>query len=177
MRGRYQVADRVERFACGAGPDGWRYTATDDAGDTLDLTVDDQGVVRRVLADFDGWAVRGGALGDEVLWVRGEQEHSAVAAGFTGSSPGFELATARLLRLAVGETRRVVLVELTEPVGAARTVTRGWARTEGPEAGVDRYEVADLDSGERWVLHVAGEILVSREGPRPAHLLDVDTVM
>ena len=169
MRGSYQVGDRVERFSCGGG----RYTSTDDLGDTLDLTVDDQGRVRRLLAAFDGWAIRGGAVGDELLWVRGEDEHTATGAGFTGASPGFELATARLLGLAVGESKRVTLIELTEPVGAARTVTHGWARTLGPEPGVDRYEVADLDTGERSVLHVAGEVLVSREGRFPAHLLEL----
>lgn len=175
MRGSYAVGDRVERFSCGPGPIGWRYTSTTDLGDSLDLVLDDDGRVRRVVADLDGWEVRGGVVGDEVVWVRGEQEHTATAAGFTGSSPAYDLATARLLGLAVGETRRVTLIELTEPVGAARTVIRGWARTAGPEEGVDRYEVADLDSGERWVLHLAGEVLVSRErGPHPAHLLEMD---
>jgi hypothetical protein len=175
VKGTYRVGDGTERFACGAGPAGWRYTATTDLGDTLDLTVDDDGRVRRMLAVLDGWEVRGGTVGGEVLWVRGEQEHASVGAGFTGRSPGFALATARLLGLAVGESRRVQLVELTEPVGAARTVTHAWARTQGPEPDVDRYEVADLDSGERWVLHLSSELLVSREGRDPAHLVEVST--
>ncbi len=169
MRGRYQVGERVERFSCGGG----RYTSTDEFGDTLDLTVDDQGRVRRLLAAFDGWEVRGGSVGEELYWVRGEDEHTAKAAGFTGSSPGFDLAMVRMLGLAVGESKRVTLVELAQPIGAARTVTHGWARTEGPEPGVDRYEVADLDTAERWVLHVAGEVLVSREGRFPAHLREL----
>lgn len=185
MRGSYRVGDVTERFSCGAGPLGWRYTATTDLGDTLDLTVDTDGRVRRMLAVLDGWQVRGGAVGDEVVWTRGGaegenehvegagEEHVASAAGFTGASPAFDLATARLLHLEVGQSARVTLVELTEPVGAARTVHHGWARTAGPEPDVDRYEVADLDTGERWVLHLSGEVLVSREGARPAHLLEL----
>lgn len=173
MRGSYQVGGGVERFACGAGPQGWRYTSTSDVGDTLDLTVDDDGRVRRLLASFDGWAVRGGSVGEQLLWTRGEDEHVAQAAGFTGDSPGFVLATARLLGLEVGQARRLTLVELTDPVGAARTVRHGWSRTAGPEPGIERYEVADLDTAERWVLHLAAETLVSREGAHAAHLLEL----
>jgi len=173
VKGSYQLGEVVERFSCGAGPLGWRYTSSTDLGDTLDLTVDDDGRVRRLLAAFDGWEVRGGAVGDELVWVRGEEEHTARAAGFTGSSPAFDLATARLLGLAVGETRRLTLVELTSPVGAARSIRHGWARTVGPEEGVDRYEVADLDTAERWVLHLSSEVLISREGARTAHLVEV----
>ena len=174
LRGSYRVGDLTERFSCGAGPLGWRYTSTTDLGDTLDLTVDEDGRVRRVQAQFDGWDVRGGTTGPEVLWVRGEDEHRAIAAGFTGVSPAFDLATARLLNLGVGESAKVTLVALTDPVGAARTVHHGWARTAGPEPEVDRYEVADLDTGSRWVLHVSAQVLVSREGERPAHLVALD---
>jgi hypothetical protein len=106
-----------------------------------------------------------------VLWVRGAQEHRAVASGFTGTSPGYDVATARLLDLQVGEVRQLRLVELAEPVAAARTVSQAWARTEAPEPDVERYEVADLDTAERWVVHLSGGVLVSREGACPAHLL------
>lgn len=170
MKGSYQLADSQEHFSCGPGPLGWRYTSRTTHGDTLDLVLETHGVVRRMEADFDGWAVRGGVVGDEVVWVRGEQEHSAGAKGFTGESPAFDLAVARLLALDVGATVQVSLVELTSPVGAARTVRHGWARTADPEPGVQRYEVADLATAERWVLHVSGEVLVSREGSRPAVL-------
>lgn len=173
MRGSYRVGEVIEDFSCGAGPLGWRYTSRTDLGDSLDLTVDDDGRVRRIVAVLDGWEIRGGAVGEEVLWVRGEDEHVAAAAGFTGLSPALDLAVARLLALEVGQTAQVTLVELTEPVGAARTVTHGWARTAGPEPGVDRYEVADLATAERWVLHLAAEVLVSREGVRPAVLVDL----
>jgi hypothetical protein len=171
VKGSYQVGDRVERFSCGAGPAGWRYAAVRDDGDTVELVLDEAGRLVRLTAEHDGWLVRGGVLGEEVLWVRGADEHRARAVGFTGTSPSYDVAVARALGLGVGDSRRVTLVELTEPVGAARTVEHGWARTAGPEDGVDRYEVADLQTGERWVLHLAGEVLVSREGRHPAHLL------
>jgi len=171
MKGSYRVGDVEEQFSCGAGQLGWRYTSRTSLGDTLDLTIDTQGVVRRMAADFDGWSLKGGVAGPEVLWVRGEEEHSAEAAGFTGESPAFDIAVARLLGLEVGQTVQVRLVQLTPPVGAARTVTHGWARTADPEPGVQRYEVADLATAARWVLHLAGEVVVSREGPHNAVLL------
>ncbi|MCU1587699.1 MAG: hypothetical protein JWN31_1192 [Frankiales bacterium] len=174
MKGSYLVGDVEERFSCGPGPQGWRYTSKTSLGDTLDLTTDTHGLVRRLVADFDGWEVRGGAVGPEVMWVRGEQEHSAVAAGFTGESPAFDLAVSRMLALQPGETTQVTLVELTAPVGAARTVTQGWARTADPEDGVQRFEVADLATAERWLLHVSEQVVVSREGSRPAVLTSLE---
>jgi hypothetical protein len=104
------------------------------------------------------------------VWVRGEQEQSAVAAGFTGESPAFDLVVSRMLSLDVGALVQVTLVELTAPVGAPITVRHGWTRTADPEDGVQQFEVADLATAERWVLHVAGEVVVSREGHRPAVL-------
>ena len=162
MRGSWQVGDRVERFTL--GPDLLR--VVDDRGDEVEVHAD--GRVRLVL---DGWELRGGRVGDRLHWVRGEDEHTAVAAGFTGSSPVWDLSTAAALALAVGESRTLVQVELTGPVGAALTVRRAWSRTAGPEADVDRFEVADLDTGERSVVHVSAGVLVSREGPDPAYLL------
>ncbi|MCW2600331.1 MAG: hypothetical protein JWM02_2160 [Frankiales bacterium] len=177
MKGSYRVGEDVEQFSCGAGPVGWRYVGTrafgTGAGDTVDLTVDEAGRVVRLLAQQDGWELRGGSVGEEVLWVRGEDEHRTTAAGFTGSSPAYDVATARLLGLQVGETRRLTLVEVCEPVAAARTVEQGWARTEGPEPDVDRYEVADLQTGDRWVVHLSAEVLISREGARTAALTDL----
>jgi hypothetical protein len=174
MRGSYQLGDTEERFSCGPGPAGWRYTSRTSVGDTLDLTTDTHGVVRRMVADFDGWEVRGGVVGAEVMWVRGEQEHSAVAAGFTGDSPAFDLAVSRMLALEVGATVQVTLVELTSPVGAPRTVTHGWARTVSEDEEVQRFEVADLATAERWVLHVAEQVVVSREGARTAVLSSLE---
>ncbi len=175
MRGTYLLGDVEERFSCGPGPQGWRYTSRTSHDDTLDLTTDTHGAVRRMVAEFDGWEVRGGAVGDDVLWVRGEQEHSAVAAGFTGDSPAFDLAVSRMLSLEIGATTQLTLVELTGPVGAARTVLHGWARTTDPEDGVQRFEVADLATAERWVVHVAEQVVVSREGSRPAVLTALQT--
>jgi len=173
VKGSYLVGEFAERFSCGAGPAGWRYVGTRSGGDRIDLTVDATGRCVRLVVEQDGWELRGGSVGAEVLWVRGEEEHGATADGFTGSSPAYDVATARLLGLQVGEQRRTTLVEITEPVAATRTVEHGWARTEGPEPDVDRYEVADLQTGERWVLHVSGEVLVSREGARTAALTEM----
>jgi hypothetical protein len=170
MKGSYQLADSEEHFSCGPGPLGWRYTSRTTHGDTLDLTLENHGLVRRLEADFDGWAVRGGVVGDDVVWVRGELEQSTRAAGFTGESPAFDIALSRMLALDVGALVQVTLVELTAPVGAPRTVVHGWTRTADPEDGVQRFEVADLSTAERWVLHIAGEVVVSREGARPAVL-------
>jgi hypothetical protein len=56
-------------------------------------------------------------------------------------------------------------------VGAALTVHQEWSRVPGPEESVERYDITDLDTGERTVLHLAGDVLISREGQHPAHLL------
>lgn len=161
MRGSYQLADRVEVFTLVEG----RYVTQ---GLLLDLTSG------RFEAEYDGWVLRGGVVGGEALWVRGEEQHRAQAAGFTAVSPAYDVALATMLRLSVGESRRLALVELAEPVGAARTVRRTWTRTVSPEPDVARYDVDDVDTGERSVLHLAGDVLVSREGPHPAHLLNLD---
>jgi hypothetical protein len=162
VRGRYQVGDRVEDFSLVAD----RYVT---AGLVLDLATG------HFEAEYDGWVLRGGVVGGEALWVRGEDRHRAHASAFTALSPAYDLALARLLRLQVGSSRRLALVELTEPVGAARTVRRTWTRTPSEEADLQRYQVDDADTGERTVVHLAGDVLVSREGRQPAHLLDLDT--
>ena len=162
MRGSYQHADRVEAFTLV----GDRYVT---AGLVLDLATG------RFEAEYDGGVLRGGVVGGEALWVRGEDQHRAEASAFTAVSPAYDVTVAKLVDLAVGESRRIALVELIEPVGAARTVRRTWSRTASAEPDVARYEVDDADTGERSVLHVAGHVLVSREGPHPAHLLKLDT--
>lgn len=162
MRGSYQLVGRVEVFSLV----GDRYVTP---GLVLDL------ISGRFEAEYDGWALRGGAVGGEALWTRGEEQHRAQAAGFTAASPAYDIAVARLLDLAPGESRKLALVELCEPVGAARTVRRTWTRTACDERDLHRYEVDDVDSGERSVLHLAGDVLVSREGRDPTHLLDLDT--
>lgn len=160
MKGTYRIGDLVERFTVDEG----NYTGVRDDGDRIEMGHD------RVVAWHDGWEVRGGRVGPELVWVRGSQEHRAVAVGFTGSSPSYDVALARVLRLEVGQEKRVRLVEISEPVGAARTVEQQWTRTAAPEPEVDRYDVADLHTGERWVVHLSGEVLVSRDGARTAWL-------
>ena len=162
MKGRYLVGDVVETFTCGDGS----YLGLREDGDRIELLADG-----RLVALHDGWEVRGGRVGPDLLWARGTEERSAKAVAFTGSSPAYDVALAQLLGLAVGERRKVTLVEISEPVAAARTVEHAWARTDGPEPDVDRYEVADLQTAERWVLHLSGDILVSREGARVARLV------
>ena len=172
--GSYLVGGTLhERFTCAPGPAGWRYSAyrTDEATDSprgrLDLTLDDAGRPVRLLAEVGGVSLRGGASGPDVLWRRDEVEHAAPAAGFTGSSPAFLVATARLLRLGVGERRRVALVRLDDTSLGALTVEEGWTRTDTKTLDglvIDRYEVADLATGARRVVHLMGEVVMSVEG-------------
>ncbi len=166
MRGRYQVGAQVESFSVVDG----RYVGTRG----LDRVVLDL-ATGLLEVDADGWLLRGGAVGGTASWVRGEDARTAPAVAFTGVSPVFDVHVARLLGLAVGESRRVALVEVLEPVAATRTVRREWRRLPSPDADVERYDVGDPDTGDLVVLHLAGDLLVSREGPLPAHLLDLDT--
>ena len=119
---------------------GW----TSDQPGRLHLQVDASGVTTRLHAEGGGWVLRGGCVGGAVLWRRGDQEGEAAALGFTGPDPAYDVAVALRLRLAVGERRRVRLVEVTEPVLATRLVDREWSR---PTA--DRWVVTDLATGER----------------------------
>jgi hypothetical protein len=171
--------EAVERFSCAPGPAGWRYVAeradpaTGSALGRLDLTVDAGGRTVRLLAEAGGWELRGGSLGAEVLWRRGDAERAAPAAGFTGTSPAYAVATARLLGLAVGERRRVALVAVTDPALATRSVDEGWALTGVEQRdGVDvaRYEVADLATGDRRVVHLAGDLVLAVDGACPVAL-------
>jgi hypothetical protein len=154
-----------ERFRCGPGPAGWRCASerTDAATGALlsrlDLVLDAAGRALRLRVEAGGWEVRGGVSGPDVLWRRGDVERTERAAGFTGASPAYDVACARLLGLAVGQTRRLRLVELVEPALAALTVDRSWALT-GVEEGVARYEVDDLATGLRRVVLIAGEVVV-----------------
>ena len=176
LHGEHGDPDVVERFSCAPGPAGWRYTASRDDGSRIDLTLDRRGRCIRLLAAAGGWEVRGG-LADVLRWRRGQDEHEEVAAGFTGTSPAYAVATARLLGLDVGEQRRVRLVALTEPSLAARTVDEGWALTalDAQEGlAVARYEVADLATGERRVVHLAGDVVVAVEGARPVTVVELE---
>ncbi len=155
--GVYRLADgALERFTCAPGPAGWRYVS-----DRLDLTVDDRWVVVRLVVARVGWQLRGGVVGPDVIWRRGEQALSVRADGFTGPSPAYDVAVARQLGLGIGQTRRRRLVEVTEPVAATRTVEVQWAR-RADALGTERYEVDDLSTGDRRVVHLLGDVVVDR---------------
>jgi len=125
---------------------GWAYDGprTEDGTGRLQLRVDAAGVTTRLHVEGGGWVLRGGCVGGSVLWRRGDEEGEAVALGFTGTSPAYDVAVALRLRLGVGEHRRVRLVEVTDPVLALRLVDRQWSRT-----GSARWVVDDLATGER----------------------------
>ena len=188
-RGLYSLRDQdgtvvaYERFSCAPGPAGWRYHAQVLAPDgstptgLVDVTTDACGRQIRVEVRAGGWVVRGGVAGGETVWVRtgasgGDAgEDTAPAAGFTGRSPGFLVAVARLLGLRAGASSRVRLVALTDPALAPLPVDVAWSlRTveEYPtEVGllpVQRYETADLASGQRATDHLAGDVVLAATG-------------
>ena len=176
--GSYLLSDHdgpyaVETFRCAAGPAGWRYvgTRTDPGGRpllALDLAVDDRWRAVRLVLTAGGVELRGGMVGPEAVWRCGPDqhaehaEHTEHAAGFTGDSPAFAVATARLLALEVGGLARLRLVRLSAALGAL-TVDEGWGRTPD-EQGTQRYEAADLGTGARRVVHLAGEVVVDAGG-------------
>jgi hypothetical protein len=119
--------------------------------------------------------VRGGAL-EGLTWVRTDpagahaEEGNAPAHAFTGSSPAFLIAIARLLR-PTAEPVRVRLIALTDPVLAPRTTDQSWALAgterhehEGTGLTVHRYTVADLHTGEQGTVHVAGDVVLAAPG-------------
>lgn len=133
-RGRYSLHDLhdhtplgEEHFQCAPGPSGWRYLSrtTAPSGDHLgsvDLTLDELGRPIRLELHAASWQVRGAAL-EGVTWVRTDPtgthatEGNVRAHAFTGTSPAFLVATARLLRLTPDSpATRVRLVAFTDPV-------------------------------------------------------------
>ena len=196
-RGRYSFHDThdhtpigSEHFHCATGPSGWRYTAQTTAPDgghtgSVDLTIDALGRPIRLELHAGGWQVRGGAL-DGVTWVRsdpaGEQaaEGNAPAHAFTGASPAFLIATARLLRLVPGGPgTRVRLVSFRPPVLAPLTIDQSWSlitRTAHPtdsgELPVDNFRVTDLATGDQSDIHIAGDVVLAAPG---IELDDLDT--
>jgi len=167
----------VERFSCAPGPAGWRYVATRQDPDgrplgRVDLVLDGAGRALRVQVQAGGWQVRGGVVGDRCVWRRGEHEHADRAAGFTGTSPGWLVATARLV--AGRAPVRVRLVRLSDEALASRTVEQGWsAAGSRVEAGlpVEAYDVDELDTGERRRVHLSGDVVVAAPG---VALLELD---
>lgn len=188
-RGRYSLHDPHDRaplgeehFQCATGPTGWRYTSrlTGPSGGhtgSVDLTLDALGRPLRLELRTAHWQVRGAAL-DGVTWVRtdpaGEhaQEGNAPAHAFTGASPAFLVAAARLLRPAPGApAARVRLVSFAPPVLAPRTLDQAWAlegsETHPTDSGpltVDHYRVDDLETGERHSVHIAGDVVLAAPG-------------
>ncbi|MDH6226642.1 MULTISPECIES: hypothetical protein [Streptomyces] len=187
--GRYLLHDPYdhrplgeEHFQCAPGPTGWRYvsrllTPEGDHRGSVDVTLDDLGRPLRVELRAGGWQVRGAAL-EGVTWVRtdptGEHatEGNVPAHAFTGTSPAFLVATARLLRPGLaGAPVRVRLVAFTDPVLSPLTVDRTWALTgsethttdSGPLV-VDEYRITDLDTGEQHTVHLAGDVVLAAPG-------------
>jgi hypothetical protein len=156
----------------------------------VDVTVDERWRQVRVQVSAGGWTLRGGVVGPDAVWVRdpaevgatvatgaggagggGAAEQVARAAGFTGRSPAFTVVTARLLGLGLLDRRRVRLVGVTEPACVALPVDEGWALvdvtehdTETGPLRIERYEVADLATAERRVVHLAGDVVVEAPG-------------
>ncbi len=180
MEGAYLLTGRstgtapvLERFTCGAGPAGWRYVATRvpagggaDLG-TLDVVLDDAGAVVRAEVRLGGWTLRGGAVGPDLLWRRGEVERSARADGFTGSSPVWAVAATRRAHAAGTGPRRLRLVLLGDEALATREVSQAWS----PRGGADRdglrvtsYDVADLETGQQAAVHLAGDLVLEAPG-------------
>jgi len=180
----------VEVFSCAPGPSGWRWVSQvrDPEGRPLsrvDLTVDARWRQLRVQVTAGGWVVRGGLAGREVVWTRVPEdavaasaalaeavEHNAPAVGFTGTSPAFVVATARLLGLEPDGRRTAKLVRVTEPNALPLPVDEGWAlvdvttheREDHDPVVAETYEVADLATAERRVVHLTGDVVLDAPG-------------
>ena len=188
-KGLYSLRDHdgavvaYERFSCAPGPAGWRYHAQvlgqDGRSPTglVDITTDATGRQIRVEVQAGDWVVRGGIAGGDTVWVRtgpsGQDagEDTARAAGFTGRSPGFLVAVARLLGPRAVAPCRIRLIALTDPALAPLAVDVIWSLTtvqEHPtEIGplpVEQYETADLASGQRAAVHLAGDVVLAAPG-------------
>ncbi|MEU1201786.1 hypothetical protein ABZ446_37005 [Streptomyces sp. NPDC005813] len=204
-RGRYSLHDphdhtplAEEHFHCAPGPSGWRYvaqrTTPSDSGTapgphhsevtgSVDLALDELGRSIRLELHAAGWQVRGAAL-DGVTWVRTDPtgteatEGNVRAHAFTGTSPAFLVATARLLRLTPSvSATRVRLVAFTDPVLAPRTLDQSWAliaseahTTDSGPLIVDEYQVTALDTGEQHSVHIAGDVVLAAPGIELEHL-------
>jgi len=175
----------LERFSCAPGPAGWRYVATREQPGTgallgrLDLVLDARGAPVRVQVETGGWVLRGGVVGAQALWRRGPDERGERAVGFTGTSPAWAVAAARLLAAAPAPAPapapvRLRLVRLGDEALSTRLVEESWAHTgTATREGlvVVRYETADLGTGERRVVHLSGDVVL--DAPDTV-LLDLD---
>ncbi|MFE6482683.1 hypothetical protein ACFVGN_07100 [Streptomyces sp. NPDC057757] len=201
-RGRYSLHDphdhtllAEEHFHCAPGPSGWRYVSqlTAPSGDhagSVDLAIDDLGRPIRLELNAASWQVRGAAL-DGVTWVRTDPagtratEGNVRAHAFTGTSPAFLVATARLLRLTPSAAAtRVRLVAFTDPVLAPRTLDQSWAlmsrethATDNGPLTVDEYQVTALDTGEQHAVHLTGDVVLAAPGIELEHLESPPSVL
>lgn len=188
-RGRYSLHDPhdhtplgEEHFQSATGPSGWRYFSqiiapSGEHAGSVDLTLDELGRPLRLELHAASWHVRGAAL-DGVSWVRSDpngelaQPGNVSAHSFTGTSPAFLIATARLLRPSPGgAATRVRLVAFTAPVLAPRTLDQSWALleteahpTDNDVLVVENYQVSDLQTGEQDAVHLAGDVVLSAPG-------------
>lgn len=166
----------------------------------IDLTVDSRWRQIRLEVRSAGVRLRGGVTGREVTWVRLPErgapptplvdiwlaaagtvgrEESERAVGFAGRSPALTIATARLLDLPLLGRARVRLVALGEPTLGTQVVDEGWALvdvtdhdTDSGPLRVERYEVADVATTARRVVHLAGDVLLDAPG---IELRDLDS--
>jgi hypothetical protein len=172
-----------ERFSCAPGPAGWRYNAQvlDPDGRTptglVDVTIDASGRQIRVELRAGDAVLRGGVASGKTRWVRSlasgkdSSEDTVSAAGFTGRSPGFLVAVARLLSLGSGASSHVRLVALTDPARTPQLVDVAWSLTaveqHPTEVGplpVEHYETAERASGRRAEVHLAGDVVLAASG-------------
>lgn len=142
----------LERFTYGPDATGWRYRATRHDPQTqthlgeLELVVAPDGRVLRLEQRGGGWLLRGGVVGGDVLWRRGDQEHVVAAHGFTGSSPAYAIVCSRLVGSRGDGALRLIAVH--DDALATATVDQVWT-----QAG-DTWTCVDRSTGEagRWVL-------------------------
>lgn len=170
----------VERFSCAPGPEGWRYSAEirsaehDALTGSVDVVVDASWRQLVVTLASGAVSLRGGVAGDEAVWARtGPSEvgdEAELAAGFVGVTAGLLVAVARHLALADGERASVALVRLSDDLVAA-PVEQDWTLTgvttyptDLRPLEVERFDVHDRTRGDRWVLHLAGDVVLDAPG-------------
>ncbi len=151
----------VERFTCSEQPEGWRYVgcrehpATGHVLGRIELLIDALGQVVRLELAAGGWLLRGGVVGPEALWRRGEQERSEQAHGFTGTSPAYVVASTRLAAAGTGHQR---LIAVHDGALATSTVDQAWAVAN------DGWDSTDLATGERARWRVEDGVVVVGQG-------------
>ncbi len=175
--GAYRYDDgTVEEFQCAPGPAGWRYVGTSSDGGRVDVAVDSRWRPARVEMLAGGWRLRGGISGPDAVWLRAGAadladavEHRSPAMGFFGRSPALLVSTARSLRLTVGESVRMRVIEVTQPALATRTVDLEWTLKESAGEGegalpIEHYRVTDLATGLATDLHLTGDVALAGPG-------------